>query len=555
MVNNFLNNKIMKYKEKSMPDNLNILDCTLRDGGYYNNWDFNINLIREHLTVLERCKINIVEIGFRSLINNEYKGPLAFTSDDFLEGIECKKIKIAVMINAKELDNKADIKNKIDKLFPIYKNNSKVNIVRIACNFRELENAKIASGYLNEKGYEVCINIMQGALLELESIKNIAKSLKSLNLNSVYLADSTGSMSSKEYNSKLSLLKNESGLEVGIHAHNNLGRALTNTLESINVGCKWLDATILGMGRGPGNADLEELLISLSPKYLKNLNLIPLVEHSEKWFLKLKEKYKWGKNRFYFLSGKYKIHPSYIQEMISDSRYSTAEIIGAIDYLKKDESRLYNSQKLLQARSFFKGESRGQDMPKDKIKEKTVLILGNGKGSEKFKNDLEKLIKIKKLYVIALNSNSKIDPKLIKARVFCHPMRLLADNNLFRDLNQLIITPYSMLPEKIQGQLKTNSVLDYGVKIQKNTIESNKYFCTISSPIALAYALGTIGATDIENIILAGFDGYPKGDIRNLEIENIFKIFKKNYSKINFYSITPTNYFNLDSKSIYGSSL
>ena len=132
-------------------------------------------------------------------------------------------------------------------------------------------------------------------------------------------------------------------------------------------------------------------------------------------------------------------------------------------------------------------------MPKDKIKEKTVLILGNGKGSEKFKNDLEKLIKIKKLYVIALNSNSKIDPKLIKARVFCHPMRLLADNNLFRDLNQLIITPYSMLPEKIQGQLKTNSVLDYGVKIQKNTIESNKYFCTISSPIALAYALGTIG--------------------------------------------------------------
>ena len=47
------------------------------------------------------------------------------------------------MINAKELIIKLIAKNKIDKLFPIYENNSKVNIVRIACNFRELEMRKL----------------------------------------------------------------------------------------------------------------------------------------------------------------------------------------------------------------------------------------------------------------------------------------------------------------------------------------------------------------------------------------------------------------------------
>ena len=98
--------------------------------------------------------------------------------------------------------------------------------------------------------------------------------------------------------------------------------------------------------------------------------------------LKLKEKYKWGKNRFYFLSGKYKIHPSYIQEMISDSRYSTAEIIGAIDYLKKMNQDYIITETF--SAVFLQGESRGQDMPKDKIKENSFNIR-NGKGSENSK--------------------------------------------------------------------------------------------------------------------------------------------------------------------------
>ena len=112
-----------------------------------------------------------------------------------------------------------------------------------------------------------------------------------------------------------------------------------------------------------------------------------------------------------------------------------------------------------------------------------------------------------------------------------------------------------MLPEKIKLKLKNNKVLDYGLEIERSSMESLKNYCTIPSPIALAYALATLGATNVNNIILAGFDGYPKGDIRNQEVESIFAIFKKNYEKINIYSITPTNYFNVSSKSIYGFNL
>ena len=459
------------------------------------------------------------------------------------------------MVNIKEFENHNEIKNKINRLFPFDSKNSKVDIIRLACTYEEIDKAKVVYELLKEKGFEVCINIMHGAFLDIKTLKNIANSIKKLSLSAIYLADSTGSMDSIEYNSKLKILAQETNFDIGIHAHNNLGKALENTLSAISIGSSWLDATILGMGRGPGNTDIEELLISLTPKYRNKINIIPLINHSNKWFEKLKEEYKWGKNRFYFLSAKYKIHPSFIQTMLTDSRYSTAEIIGAIDYLKNDKSRTFNSQKLLKARTFFEGKPRGKDIPKNKIKQEKILLLGNSEGILNFKDKLEEFIINENLYVIGINSKSFINQKLIDARVFAHPMRLLADNNLFELLNQLIITPYSMLPEKIKLKLKNNNVLDYGLEIERGSMESLKNYCTIPSPIALAYALATLGATNVKNIMLAGFDGYPKGDIRNQEVESIFAIFKKNYEKINIFSITPTNYFNVSSKSIYGFNL
>ena len=60
-----------------------ILDCTFRDGGYYNNWNFNVETINEYLIAMEIAKVNVVELGFRLLKNNNFKGPCAFTKIAF----------------------------------------------------------------------------------------------------------------------------------------------------------------------------------------------------------------------------------------------------------------------------------------------------------------------------------------------------------------------------------------------------------------------------------------------------------------------------------------
>ena len=127
---------------------IKILDFTLRDGGYYNNWDFSEDLINAYLKAMKSAKIDILEIGFRSLLNNSFKGPLAFSKDEFLNNLIIPKdIDIAVMINSIEISY-GDLDKKLEKLFPLNSSDSKVNIVRIACDSDHIDSVCNACEWL-----------------------------------------------------------------------------------------------------------------------------------------------------------------------------------------------------------------------------------------------------------------------------------------------------------------------------------------------------------------------------------------------------------------------
>ena len=78
---------------------MKLLDCTLRDGGYYNNWDFDIDVVNDYLQAMESLEIDFVEIGFRSLKNHGFKGAFAYSNDTFLKTLKIPKIMEAKIIN------------------------------------------------------------------------------------------------------------------------------------------------------------------------------------------------------------------------------------------------------------------------------------------------------------------------------------------------------------------------------------------------------------------------------------------------------------------------
>ena len=65
-----------------------ILDCSLRDGGYYTNWHFDIKLVQSYINAMSDLGIDIVELGFRFIDTDLNKGKHAYTDDDYLNNVD-----------------------------------------------------------------------------------------------------------------------------------------------------------------------------------------------------------------------------------------------------------------------------------------------------------------------------------------------------------------------------------------------------------------------------------------------------------------------------------
>ena len=343
----------MKKKE------LNFLDCTLRDGGYYNNWDFGNNLINAYLSSMYKSGIKYVEIGFRSFTSDSYKGPCAYSSDIFLSNLSIpKKLQIGVMVNASDLlsyKNKNPLTN-IKILFPPKKN--RINFVRIACHFEEFKKVIGISKYLKKRGYLVGFNLMQCSERSETEIIDIGKVATQYPIDILYFADSMGGMNSKQISRIVELLKLNWKKDLGIHTHDNMCRAFTNTDQAIEDGVNWIDGTVTGMGRGPGNIKTEYLLINYS-QFFKKKNLYPILNLIEIFFKPLQLTHNWGPNPFYFLAGKSGIHPTFIQDILKDSRYSISDKLLFIDHLKLSRADKFDKALLDYDRKIYQEKISG----------------------------------------------------------------------------------------------------------------------------------------------------------------------------------------------------
>lgn len=530
---------------------IKILDCTFRDGGYYNDWDFSTPLINSYLEAMKAAQVDIVELGFRFLKNSGFKGPCAFATDDFIRSLTIPEgLEVGVMLNGGDLLTDLGLVPTLERLFPEKADTTPVSLVRFACHFREFEQVLPAVGWLTERGYKVGFNLMQITERSEEEVRHYARTSKEWPIEALYFADSMGSMSSDDVGRIIGWMRKEWDGPIGVHTHDNMGRALANTLRAAADGATWLDATVTGMGRGPGNARTEELVIEAEALRGRPANLVPLMNIIRRTFQPMKTHYGWGTNPYYYLSGHYGIHPTYIQEMMGDARYSEEDILAVIDFLRHEGGSKFSSERLNGARTFYRGEAQGSWSPKEIMDGRDVLILGTGPGVAEHRAALEDYVRRTQPLVLSLNTQSAIDPGLIDLRVACHPVRLMADCDLHTSLPQPLITPFSMLPEDLRKNLQDKEVLDFGLAVSPGSFNFHDTHCEVPAPLVLAYSLAIATSGGAKRILMAGFDGYPAGDRRNEETAEILSAYKGHTSDV-MLSLTPTRHA-IATASLYG---
>lgn len=528
------------------------LDCTLRDGGYYNNWDFSVELINSYLSAVSAAGVNVVEIGFRSLKNDGFKGACAYSTDEFLETLKIPSdLKISVMVNAGEFLHNGLVQFDIlEKLFPKPVESTPVKIVRIACHIHEFVATLPVCIWFKERGFYIIFNLMQIADRNQKEVEEIAFEAAKRQLDVLYFADSMGSMTPEHTLRIVSWLRKHWTGALGLHTHDNMELALQNSLHAMAKEISWVDATVTGIGRGPGNAKTELIAVAIAQHRSASLNIVPLMRIIRLYFEPMKKTYGWGTNIYYYLAGKYAIHPTYIQEMIGDSRYSEEDLFAVIEQLRIGGGKKFCLNTLDAARNFYHGEVRGTWIPASLIKDREVLLIGTGPSSADHAGAIEAYIRRVKPFVLALNTQSQIDAELIDMRVACHPVRLLADCKAHIQLPQPLITPASMLPENVKLALEDKILFDFGLEVQADTFKFEEKHCIIPRLLVFAYALAVATSGRTNRIVLAGFDGYGADDPRTTEMQKVIDTYKRTREKLELFSITPTRYV-LPKKSVY----
>ena len=505
---------------------MKILDCTLRDGGYYTNWDFDQKLVKIYLDCMEKLPVDILEIGYRNPIQQGYQGEYFYCPLETMQFIRKNSTKeLAILIDEKQVN----INNIKELLQPC---SGLINLVRIAVKPENVFNALELSSIIKKMNFKVALNVMYlSKWNDFEEINQVLPKLKN-KVDYFYLVDSYGSIFPEELISTIKSIQKETDVSLGFHGHNNIELALINTLEAINNNCAIVDATITGMGRGAGNLKLELLLSVLNKKNNLKVDYNYLTEILVE-FKKIKEKFNWGTSLPYMVSGINSLPQKDVMEWVSKKYYSINSIIRALNQNNNKKSSYYN---------LFS--------PQKKYNQ--AIIVGGGFSVNNHLNGILNYINQNDdLCIIHASSKNAIGFKdITNSQYFClvgnEGIRI---KKVFKDLNgfkgKCILPPSprkmgTFVPEIILNQTYELSKIDF-----TNVVKDSH----------LAIALQTALELDVKDIYLVGFDGYLDGNIqpkdRELFIENnnLFKDALK--VNLNICSITPSLYKSIPQTSIY----
>jgi 4-hydroxy 2-oxovalerate aldolase len=528
-------------------NNLCIMDCTLRDGGYYNSWDFDIKTVKKYLAAMRDSGVDVVELGYRFSPTSLFLGPYAYCSEDFLGLLNLpNNLEYAVMIDETDVSNYYHGMDIFFNRYFVPRDVSVISIVRVAVHQDRIENAKKICLKLQKLGYKVCLNVMQIHHCSTQYIEEIAIKISSWGcISTFYFADSLGSLKAEQVERILNSIKNKWSGDIGFHAHNNCNAALENTVLAYRSGCNWIDATVNGMGRGAGNAPTEMLLIELMKGGDKFSHLSKLFDLVLNEFTLLKQKYKWGGGLLYQLAASYNLHPTYVQKMLSDTKYDTNSLLDGMKHLSGNDGHIYSDEKLHEACS-EKRQAEGASNLSKYFLGKKLLIIGPGKSVAEYKEILQLKIKTQNLVVLSTNFDTCLNESYIDYFVSSNFLKNYSKiKNASCSDFKFIMPKSSLSDDSIDACL-----LDYEVTIKDGVFEIFDTYVKIPTDKSLLYALAVVIASNADEVYLAGFDGHYNDDIKFKEVSDALLLFEKHYGYDKIFTLTPTRY-NIPNKSMF----
>lgn len=469
---------------------IKLLDCTLRDGGYINNWEFGKSVISRLVDQVLIAGVEVMELGYLSTIQSGNEDTARYCDLNDVRraysNVKSNNQDYAVMINYGEYS---------EDLLPEAKPDDP--IIRVAFHRKDLKAAFELINALDTKGFRYYIQPMGVLNYSDKDFIELINMTNATNTEAFYVVDSFGVLELKDFRRLIFLVENNLRPEIvlGYHAHNNLQQAYGNAKYMIEQGLSHnliIDASVFGMGRGAGNLNIELFAKHLNRYYGKNYNIEPFLEVFDECLKPIFARQFWGYSLPFYLSSIHNCHPNYalfFSEKNTLTVKSIHELLSRISdedkisFSKEKAARYYNSYM-----DNFVDDKADVKALKDSIGARSVLILAPGKNIILEKETVKAFIGKHNPVVIGVNRSSE---EYQYDYLFVTNEKRLVDK-----------------PANVGKFIKTSNLH----KILPDTIQVNYSSYLAENPIVCdnptLMLLNLLVAMGIREVSVAGFDGF-----------------------------------------------
>ncbi len=318
-------------------NNIQLLDCTLRDGGHVNNFNFGKENIEKIVKGLSASGVDIIELGF---LKNGVHNPnqtlfnLVSEAESYTNISGFKNQNYSLMIRPDWYD--------ISKLTPACFN---IKNLRFAFHFKDLDLTLKQVNVAKDLGYEIMLNPINILSYTQQEMENLLPILNSLNPKCISIVDTFGAILPEDLKNIFNLFNNHLDKEImlGLHLHENLSISLalaiifSELIGNDRNGC--IDSSVLGMGRIPGNLCTELIMNFFNSKNNDRFNLKEIYNLIDDPISSIKESEPWGYMPVYALTAFNKTHRSYAEFLMKKPGVTLNQIALVLKKLASDEEK------------------------------------------------------------------------------------------------------------------------------------------------------------------------------------------------------------------------
>ena len=469
-----------------------ILDCTLRDGGYINNWQFGKETIVDIIQKLSIAGIEFIEVGFIKDI--DYESDCAIFPDTAtVEGLISTKTPGVIYVGMIDMNDPIPIEA-IDSY-----NGKSVDAIRVIFKKNNIEKGYHYVKELMKLGYLTMVQLVSTNDYSDRELIDVLEKFNALDPYAVYIVDSLGVMDKADFLRMIYIADNHLDKKVilGYHSHNNMQQAKGNSEAFVELGLTRdiiVDASVFGMGRGSGNLNMELFAGYLNRHHGKNYRIEPLLEIYDEHLHEIYVSNFWGYSLHFYLSASNSCHPNYAKYY---SEKGTLTVKAFNELLKTIPEGKKSSYSKIDAENFYAEYMKKYIDDKEALKKlhktfkhKDVLIIAPGKTHIKNHAEISKLIAEKSPIVVSAGfSETGYD----------------ADYIFYSNMRR-----YSRASDSTIDRIITSNVLqdsDDAIIVNYSSYISDNPTIVDNTAIMLMNLLLSL---EVNEIYLAGMDGYEE---------------------------------------------